>query len=431
MEFSIVKDEPVEKEIQITVAAEEVDKVLTALANRYQQNSQVAGFRKGKAPLGLVEQKFHERIQDEATDALYNENIDAALKQSGLSPVSRMEVLEPAPVAKRGEDFSFRIKMEVIPTFDLPKYTGLEVEEIVHQVKPEQVEKVLYQLQKSGAVLKAAEGNGPARDGQVATVDFQAFENGEPVEDLKVTNYHLELGSNEALPEFEELVKRIPSGHTGEGDITFPEDFIMPKMAGKKVTMKVTVKEIKDYDLVPLDDELAKKHGFESMEDFRKKLEEDLKSAQAEMDRAVAQRQLLNQLLKQVDFPLPQSLVDFESKLKVIDMVERMQGRTPDILGDDAENMLAATRPYAEDTVRTNILLTTIAKNEKLEVSENELLMKVASDCIRHGDDVRETITSMRENGMLGYLHQKMLADKAMDFIYERSIVTRKDEQAE
>ena len=294
-------------------------------------------------------------------------------------------------------------------------------------VDPKEVEDVLTHLRRERSQLVPVEGAGPAVDGQVVTLDFTAFaEDGTPVEGIKAENFDLALGEGQALEEFEALVKTVPYGQQGEGQIHFPDDFLAKDLAGKTVTMKVKVHAIKERKLPELDADFAKSLGKDSVDALRAAITESYTQSRARLSKSAAQKSLLDSMLKMVTFELPPSLVETQMRTLMGDMASRLerQGRSLQALGKSMEELRKELQPQAEELTRAEVLLLSIAKKEGLEVSETEVSTQLYRFALESGEDFKALREEYERSGMIFVLRDRLLADKAMDLVYERAKVT-------
>ncbi|MEZ0574657.1 trigger factor [Halodesulfovibrio aestuarii] len=436
MEYKVEDLSPVKKQINITVPVDEVNAALAATIAMYRTNVDLKGFRKGKVPSSVIEGRFKKEVYSEATQDLVNVHINEVIGEGELSPVSRIDFDGGELV--RDEEFSYAISFEVMPEFDLPSYEGIEVEEEKVIVDEKEVDEVIDRIRGNMAENVVIAENRAAKDGEIAVIDFAAYENGEPLEGVSAENFQMTLGDKQALEDFEALVKTITVGESGEGDVTFPEDFINPEFAGKTVTMKVTVHALQEKKLPELNDELAKKAGgFDSVEKMREAVVESYKSSRLQLNKSQAQKTMLDSLLKTVDFPLPDSMVDGHVDSLIQERIERLerQGKSVESLGKTPEELRAEVRPEAEEIAKTQVFLIAVAKKEGVEVTDQEVDMQLHQIAMRAGQEFHVVKDYYSKNNLLFSLRDRLLADKAMDAIYEKANVTevepKKEEEKE
>lgn len=433
MEFTIDDISTVKKKVDISVTPEEVNAALSNTVAAYKKEIKLDGFRKGKVPAAVVEKRFHDSIQKETREELVNGHIEEITKKLDTVILGGIQTEGLDKPLERGNAYSYSMTFEIMPKFDLPAYEGLEVEENEIKVKDDMVDRLVERVRMSESKLLPVPGNAPARDGQFATIDFQGFEDGKPVEGVESRDYNLPIGDDEALPEFVRLVKGIPVGHTGEGEITFPDDFIDPHLAGKTLTMRVTVHGVKEREIPPLDDAFAEKIGYENLAALKDDMRDTAIRNSGKLAKGVSQKKLLDSMLKQVDFELPGFIVSRKTRLLLADKAVRLQqsGKSLASLGKNADELIQELRPQAEEMARTQVLLLAIAKKEGLNVGQNEVNIRVMVDCLKNGTDFRSTLREMDQNGLLDELRDKMLEDKAMDFVYSKANVKKVAEENE
>ncbi|OXS27720.1 MAG: trigger factor [Desulfovibrio sp. MES5] len=431
MEYSAEDISPVRKKVVITTEPQEVEAAIMGAVALYKTSVQVDGFRKGKVPASVIEQRFRDKIYEEARQDLINVHINDVMQKLDVSPLSGLDVDTP-DTFERGKGFSYTIEFEVLPAFDLPPYEGMDVEQEKVVLDEKEVQDVLDRILRDRATLVPVDGSGPAVDGQVATVDFAAFDNGEPIEGVKAESFDLALGERQALEDFEALVKTVKYGEEGEGEIRFPDDFLAKDLAGKTVTMKVKVHAIKERKLPELNDELAKTLGLESVDKLKETIANSYIQSRTNLNKSMAQKNLLDGLLKMVQFELPPSLVETQMNTLLGDMAARLerQGRSLESLGKSMEELRKETQPQADELARSQVLLLSIAKKEGLDVTDHEVTTQIYQLAMRTGEDFKTLREQYERSGMIFVLRDRMLADKAMDLVYAKANVKEVEPKA-
>ncbi len=431
MEYKIEDISTVKKKVNVTVDPKEVDAAIMASVALYRTSVQIDGFRKGKVPTSVIEKRFQEKIYQEAKQDLVNVHINQIMQDLEVTPLSGIDF--DGKDIERDATYEYSISFEVLPTFDLPNYEGIEVVQEKAQVSPAEVDEFIERIRKERAELVVAEGNGPAVDGQVVEIDFQAFENDQPIEGISAQNFQMNLGEGQALEDFENLVKSISLGETKEGEVSFPKDFLAPDLAGKTITMKVSVHAIKERKLPEVNDELAKGMGQESVEKLREAFVETYTRSRTSLHKGAAQKQLVDTVLKMVEFELPESLLDNHTRSLVAERKARVesQGRNIESLGKKLPELMDEARPEAESITRAQVLLMSIAKKEGLEVQEQEVDMAIYQMAQRSGQDFKQLKDEYVNTGAIFTLRDRILADKAMEVMYTKAKVTEVDGPAE
>lgn len=418
---------PVKKKITVTVPVEEVEAALAATLAMYRTSVQLDGFRKGKVPISIIEKRFHDQIYKEATTDLVNVHINEIMGELTSTPVSRIDY--DGGELERGKEFVYSISFEVMPEFEIPAYEGFEVEEEEPEVNEDEVNAVVDRVRGNMAeIITVGEDRSPS-DGDIVVVDFEATdEKGEPIPGVRADNFQLNLGEGQTLEDFETLIKSMKAGEEKEGPVSFPADFFNAEFAGRSVTMKVKLHAIKERKLPELDDDFAKKAGgFANIEVLRKSVRESYMQSRTELNKSVAQKKLLDSLLKLVEFPVPDSLLLNNINMILGDMQARLerQGKGLESLGKTPEALREEIKPEAEMRARAHVLLMTVAKNKEFTVSDQEVDLQLRRIAMQSGQDYKAVKDYYTENNLLFGLRDRILADKAMEEIYDKAVVKK------
>jgi trigger factor len=432
MDYKVEELSPVKRKINITVPVEEVNAALSAAVALYRNRYEIKGFRRGKAPSSVVEGKYRSQIYSEATNDLVNFQINEVLSTLGVMPMSRIDMDGKELV--RDQEFNYAISFEVAPDFTLPEYDGLSVEVEKAVVKEEEIKAVEQRVLNNAATVKPIEEVRNPVDGEIVVITFGAYKGEEIFEGIHAENFELVLGDRQALPEFETMIKGLKTGEKGECEVTFPEDFINPAMAGQTLTMRATLHSIKERILPELTDEVAKRAGgFDSVEKMREAIEKSYMQSREQLNRSVAQKKLLDQMMAKVDFPLPPSMVENRIDRLMADLEQRLdrQGKSLASLNKPMEELRESHRAQAEEAVRSEILLLAVAKKENLDVKPEEIDAALTQVARQHGQDLLSVKQYYEENNLIFPLKDRLLADKAIELIYARAAKTEVEPKAE
>ena len=426
MDYTVTEVSPVETKIEVKVPAEEINASLMATTAIYRQNMDLRGFRKGKVPSSIVESKFRTQIMREAANDLMNVHINEIMSNLKYLAIAKLDV---SPVElEKDKAIDYVVTFEHCPNFELPAYEGLEVEEEEALASDAEVEQVIERIRGNLAELKVVKEARLPQNGDVVVVSFNATENGVPVPGVRAENFQLSLGEGQALEDFEALVKATMPGADNTGAMSFPADFINQDLAGKTVDLNITVHIIKEKELPPVDDELAKKAGsFEGLEKLREAISKSYVQSRQQLFKAAAQKKLLDAMLATVDFALPPSLVEEQINLLVDDAKNKIErtGKAPEALGKSDEDLRKEFEPKALEIVKSQLLLIKLSDKEGIETTPQEMdayFMQVAS---RTGQDVLAVKQHYEQNGLVIPVRDKILADKAMELVYSKAKVTK------
>ncbi|MCA1743087.1 MAG: trigger factor, partial [Desulfovibrionales bacterium] len=425
MDYKVEDISPVKKEIKFEVPAEEVNAALSATTALYRKDADIKGFRKGKVPSSVIEGKFKKQITNEATTELVNLHINQVLSEIKANPLSRIDV--DAGQLERGEDFKYSINFEVAPEFELPEYNGIKIEEEEVEVNPDEVQLVIDRIRNNLAELVLIEEERTPVDGDIVVIDFEAFRDDKPVEGVKADNFQMTLGEGNALAAFEDLVKKLTPGSTDEAEITLPDDFLNKELAGQNVLMKVTLHSIKEKKLPEVDDELAQKAGgFESVDKLKEVIENSYIGSRKQLNKSVAQKKALDELKENVDYELPPSMVQGQIEQKIAELKNNVEkkGKSFDSIGKTHEELQEEFKSQAEDMVKSQLFLLAIAQKEELTVEQQEMDAYIRNLAQSNNQDYEKVKNFYEENNLMFALRDSLLADKAMEFIYEKAEVT-------
>ena len=432
MEYTVTQITPVKTQVNVTVPAEEATAALTATLALYRAKADIKGFRKGKVPASLIESRFKKEIESEATNDLVNVHVNQIMGELGVSPLSRIDVGEA--LLEKGKPLDYSFSFEHAAAFELPDYKGLTIDQEEVQVADADIDAVIERLRRNLAEVNPISDDRQPADGDVVSVSFEAFENGQSVPGVHAENFELTLGEGQALPEFETLVKTIHAGGEGQGDMTFPTDFINTDLAGKTVSMKVAVHVIKERILPPIDDEMAKKAGnFENVEKMREAITLSYTRSREDLHRASAQKRLLDGLLEKVDFPLPPAAVKRQLAQMLEEFVTRLerQGKSLESTGKTTADIEKELTPQAEEMVKTQIFLAAVAAKEALVVSPQEMDAVFYRLASQGGQDVVQLKRYYEDANLMPVVRDRLLADKAADLIYANAQINKVPPAAE
>lgn len=426
MQYVIEDISPVKKKITVTVPVEEAEAALSATIAMYRTSVTLDGFRKGKVPAGIIEKRFHDQVYKEATTDLVNVHINEIITENKYSPVSRIDF--DGEDIKRGADFVYNISFEIMPDFEPPAYEGFEVEQEEAEVDEKEIEEVIERVRSGMADIVAVGEEREPRDGDIVVLDFEAVdENGVPVQGIKADNFQLTLGEGQTLPDFESLVKSMKQDEEKEAQVSFPTDFFNAEFAGRTVNMKAKLHAIKERKLPEIDDAFAKKAGgFESMEALRSSVRESYLKSRTDLNKSAAQKTLLDNLLKLTDFPVPDTMLNDHVNMILGDLQDRLerQGKGLAALGKTEEVLREEVRPEAELRAKAHIFLLAVARKQELVVTEQEVDFQLRRMAMQSKQDYKAVKDYYTQNNLLFALRDRMLADKGMDEIYEKAVVS-------
>ncbi|MFE4839561.1 trigger factor [Bacillus velezensis] len=382
----------------------------------------IPGFRKGKVPRGLFEQRFGvEALYQDALDILLPVEYPKAVEEAGIEPVDRPEI--DVEKIEKGESLIFTAKVTVKPEVKLGDYKGLGIEKDDTAVTDEDVQNELKALQERQAELVVKE-EGAVENGDTVVIDFEGFVDGEAFEGGKAENYSLEVGSGSFIPGFEEQLTGLEAGAEKDVEVTFPEEYHAEELAGKPAVFKVKIHEIKAKELPELNDEFAKDidEEVETLAELTEKTKKRLEEAKENEADAKLREELVLKASENAEADVPQAMIDTEldRMLKEFEQRLQMQGMNLELYtqfsGQDENALKEQMKEDAAKRVKSNLTLEAIAQAENLEVTDEEVeaeLTKMAEAYNMPVENIKQAI------GSTDAMKEDLKVRKAIDFLVE------------
>lgn len=413
-----------EVKLEITVEAEKFDTAIKKVYFKSAKYFNIPGFRKGKAPMNIVEKYYGKEIfYEDAFNEIAEESLQEAIEENKLEIVSRPDI-EVTQIEK-GKDVIFTAIMQTKPEAELGKYKGIEIKKIEYNVSDEDIEHELGHMQEHNSRLISIEDR-PVENGDIATIDFEGFVDEKAFEGGKAEGHELEIGSNTFIPGFEEQVIGIKIGEEKEIKVKFPEEYFSKELAGKDATFKVKVNEIKKKELPKLDDEFAKDV---SEFDTLKELKEDIKNKQQKQNDEKAKYETQDAVIKaiceEVKVEIPSGMIEMEidNMLKEIEQRLSYQGLKLEqyiqMMGKTMEEVRKEYEPQAIEGIKSRLALEAVIKAEKIEATKEEIDEKMKEMAKSYGKE--EDKEFLENENVRKYIKQGIESEKAIDFLVENA----------
>jgi len=442
MKVEVEQKSPVEKIVKIEVDADRYKPALSKLLRKVGRDINVPGFRRGKAPPGLILRRLgNDAVRADLFEDLIPQLSEEALISEKIIPLAIPECTNYLDIKfENGKPFSFELLVEVRPEFELTGYKGLTLENTPETVDVEEImEKQINTLREQSAEMEPVEEERSLAKGDVAEVDFESLVDDKPVMGGSTEGYYMTMEESNFIPGFmEKLIGRSP-GEDWEFDITFPGDYTNQELAGKEVHFKIHLHRIMKKKLPELDDEFAKSVGnyntFQEMEDdTRDKINQTLKNK----EKQALKEQIMEQLLEKVeDLVVPPSLTNYhlESLIKNLESQFQMMGKKlEDYIEEqnsDLDKFKSNFYPQAVNMAKMDLIQGKILDIEDIQVSGEDIDKEVAKVAARLGQEPSKIKDSMQKDGYLDNLRHSMLIEKIYDLIIENAnIVEKSDDEA-
>lgn len=412
-----------EVKLSFTIEAEKFDEAMKKVYVKTAKYFTIPGFRKGKAPMHIVEQHYGSEIFYEDTfNELVPDIYDEAIKENKIEAVSRPNI-DITQIGK-GKELIFTAIVQIKPEVKLGKYKGIELKKIEYNVSDKDVEHELGHMAEHNARLVSVDDR-PVEKGDIAVIDFEGFLDGKPFEGGKAEKHELEIGSNTFIPGFEDQVIGMKIDEEKDLNVTFPEDYFSKELAGKPVVFKVKLHEIKKKELPKMDDEFAKDVSeFDTLEELKNSIKEKIQKENDEKAKYETEEAAIKAVCDQVEIEIPSGMIETEIDNMVKDVEQRLQyqGLTLEqyykLSGKPETVMRDEMKETAEKNVKSRLVIEAIIKAEDIKPEDKEVEDKLKE----MAKNYNKTEEEMLQNTYLKeYITDNMKVEKAINFIIDNA----------
>lgn len=363
--------------LEVSVSGEDFNKAILQAYNKQKKKIQLPGFRKGKAPLKMIEKFYGEGVfYEDALDIVYPGVVSDAIKEADIEPVAAPHDLDVTKIGKDGVEMTMKITVK--PEISIDNYKGIEADKGDASVCADDVKKELASMQERNARVVTVDDR-KAKKNDIAVIDFEGFVDGVAFDGGKGENYELTLGSGQFIPGFEEQIIGHKTGDEFDVNVTFPTEYT-PELAGKEAVFKVVLHEIKMKELPALDDDFAKDVDDEvdTLAELKKKIKAELSDKKKEDVEKDFESAVLEKVVDLVEGEIPEVMYDNKLEDDVKDYENRLaqQGIPLDTylqyMGMDRDKFKESMRDNAVKQVKLQLAVEKIAELEKIEATDEE-----------------------------------------------------------
>ena len=415
-------DKKNELKLEFKIEAEKFDEAMKKVYTKTAKYFNVPGFRKGKAPMHMVEKMYGTEIFYEDT---FNELVpgifEEELKNNNIEAVSRPDI-DIKQIGK-GQELIFTAVIQTKPEVKLGKYKGIEIKKIEYNVSDDDVNHELEHMQEKNARLVSVER--PVKDGDITVIDFEGSIDGVPFDGGKAENHELTIGSKQFIPGFENQIIGMKLEEEKDIKVTFPEDYFSKDLAGKEAVFKVKLHEIKEKELPKLDDDFAKDTSeFETLAELKKSIKEKLEEENEHRAKHEAENAVIEAVADAVELDIPSGMIETEIDNMVKDVESRLsyQGLNLEqylkIMGKTMEEFRKQYEEQAQKTVKIRLVLEAIQKDLDVKVEENEIKDKIKEMSEAYSRKPEE----LEQNEQFkNYIEENLKYEKTIDFLVENA----------
>lgn len=411
--------------LEIKVSSEDFANAMKKAYKKNVKRFNIPGFRKGKAPMRVLEMQYGEGIfYEDAFDFVFPDAYKKAVEENELEPVAQPDI--DIETISKAEGLVIKVEVAVKPEVTLGDYKGIEVEKREVKVTDEDVQNELEAMQKQNARLITVEDR-PIKEGDTAVIDFKGYVNEEAFEGGEGQNYSLEIGSGQFIPGFEEQLIGVEAGQETKVEVTFPEEYQAEELAGQKATFEVKVNEIKETEVPALDDEFAKDVSeFDTLEEYKEDIRKNIQEREEHKLKHEVEDVVVEKVVENAEMVIPDAMVQAEvdRMLNEFDYQLRSQGIS---LNDyfkytniDEEEFKDNLKGDAKKKVETDLTLEKVVEAEAIEATDEEVDQELEEMAKQYGQEVEE-LKKVFNDTQMEYVKDTIKRRKCIAFLMENS----------
>lgn len=425
-----------ELKLEFTVEAKVFDEAMKTVFTKNAKYFNIPGFRKGKAPMNIVEKFYGEEIFfEDAFNEVVPKVYDEAIKSEKLEVVSKPDI-DVVQIGK-GKDLIFTAVVQTKPEVKLGKYKGVALEKTVYTVSDEAVDNEINRMAERNARMVSVTDRA-AKKGDVTVIDFEGSVNGEKFEGGTAENHELELGSGSFIPGFEDQVEGMKIDEVKDVKVKFPDEYFSKELAGQDAVFKVTLHEIKSKELPKIDDEFAKDVSeFDTLAELKADTKKKLQDEQDNKAKNELEETAVKTVSDDSEVEIPSGMIELELEGMADDMNRRLsyQGVTFEqylqMIGKTMEDFKNDNKEAAITSAKMKLVLEAVYKNAKLTVEDKEVTDKLEELATMYGRDAEE-LKSNEE--LITRITESLKSEKAINYIVDnakvKEVAEKKEEKA-
>ena len=412
-----------EVKLTFNIEAEKFEEAMKKVYTKTAKYFNIPGFRKGKAPMQLVERQYGSAIfYEDAFNELVPDIYDQAIKDNKIEAVSKPSI--DIVQMEKGKELIFTAVVETKPEVELGKYKGIEIKKIEYNTTDKDIEHELGHMAERNSRLVSIEDR-PVEKGDITTIDFVGSVDGVEFEGVKAEDHVLEIGSNTFIPGFEDQIIGMKIDEVKDIKVKFPDDYFSKDLAGKDAVFKVTLHEIKKKELPKIDDEFAKDVSeFDTLDELKNSIKEKLDTENTEKTKYETEEEAIKAVCDNTKLDIPNGMIELEIDNMVKDMENRLsyQGLNLNqylqIMAKTETEIRDNFKEQAERNIKSRLVLEAIVKVENIETTPEEIDEKIKEMAKQYGRKEDELLANEQ---LKGYVKGNLETEKAIDFIVKNA----------
>ena len=412
-----------EVKLTFTIEAEKFDSAMKRVYAKSAKYFSIPGFRKGKAPMAMVEKQYGSEIFYEDTfNEIVPEVYEKELKENNIEAVSNPNI-DITQIGK-GKDLIFTAVVQVKPEFKVAKYKGIELKKVEYNVTDENIDHELKHMAERNARIVNVEDRA-VKKGDITVIDFEGSVDGVPFEGGKSDNYELTIGSNTFIPGFEDQIIGMKIEEEKDIKVKFPEEYHAADLAGKDAVFKVKLHEIKEKELPKIDDDFAKDVSeFDTLKELKNSIKEKLEKENEQRAKTEIEEAAIEQVSQKTKIDIPSGMIETETDNILRDLETRLsyQGMTLEqylsFMQKTKDEVKKEYADQAEKTVKTRLVLEAIVKEENIEADQVKVEEKIEEMAKAYGRKAEE----LKNNEQLvNYIKDTLKTEEAISLIIDNA----------
>ena len=432
MKYKEEKAKGLNKKYTVTIAAVDFAAAVDKKLNEVVKDVKMPGFRAGHAPKSMIEQKYRPSVLGEVLDDMIRDATNTVINENKLRPAMTPDV--KIENFEDGKDITFTIETEVLPEIAVNDFSTISLKKYTAKVPAEEIEKAIKYMSNSRRDTIAVEKKRAAKKGDVVVIDFVGTIDGVEFQGGKGNAYPLELGSNSFIPGYEDQLIGHKAGETVEVKTTFPKEYHAKELAGKDAVFTTTIKEIREYKPVEINDEFAKSMGAADLADLKSKIESRILEDYEAASRMKLKRDLLDVLDKEYKFEVPQKLIDAEyQSIEKQYQTAKAQNRLDESEKNRNEkDVLAEYKDIAVRRVKLGLLLSEIGTNAKLNLTADDVNKAIMNEARKYPGQEKAVFDFYLKNKQaVEALKAPAYEEKIVDYVLSKAKLSNKEVSVE
>jgi len=414
MQVSVEATTGLERRMTVSLPAADLNQQVSERLKKAQKTVSIKGFRKGKVPMSVLEQRFGAGVRQEVLGELVNKSYGEALAEKEIRPAGQPIIEEMDEPAKDADEFSYTAVFEVYPEVELGDVSKIKIETAETEVNDSDVDEMLEMLRKQNATSETVDR--AAKEGDTVVIDFVGSIDGEEFEGGKAEGSSLELGSGQMIPGFESGIVGMKAGESRNVEVTFPEDYQAENLKGKDAVFAITLKEVKEQVLPEIDADFIANFGIEDGDiealkaEVRSNMERELEKKKLQFKK----NQVMDALCDLHDFDMPQAMVKEEINRAKQEMFQQYGG------GENLDLSQLPDEPFVEQAtkrVKLGLLMSELVKKENITADADSVKEEISKMAAGYEDPQQVEQYYYSNENLLNSVQMKVLEDRVVEHI--------------